>query len=285
MHGRQSANSISLVSVDSTAEHGSHVFDVSCRICTGAAAAERTNTTASTTDNVSHSEHGSSRSPRKKIGLAQRLKMYSAERQKSSTSTDVPKAGDGSISETVGNADVGLTAGMADVSGGVDAAVAVLNRRRADLKVGDDRSVLSCGAEPKTDAGDRLSSRSKEALVERKDGGERKLGDGSLSDVPRHEVVAATDDSLTVTSAAEDHSAAAAAASDDDGDDDDDAVWKFPLLQRVGSVQSQTTARWVTASSLPGLWLSIYRARVFEIGPTVLPVGERIKESKSEVNI
>ena len=96
------------VTVDSTKQHGAHVFDVNCQICTAAAV------TTSTDDsrplpfihsNASASQHVASRpnalskdgdfsqdvlqnspSLRKKICLTQRLKMYSTAQQKTSTS-------------------------------------------------------------------------------------------------------------------------------------------------------------------------------------------------------
>jgi len=113
------ANSTSLVSMDSTKQHGTHVFDVSCRVCTGSddntsSAFVQRNTRADrqfvslSKDNDSSQHAGSSsHSPRKKICLAQRLKMYSTEIQKSSTYTSM-RIDDECVSEKVSNADVNV---------------------------------------------------------------------------------------------------------------------------------------------------------------------------------
>lgn len=91
---------MSLVNVDSTKQHGAHVFDVNCRICT--VSDDKTCPPSSTVlqsnmpichvpslpkDTDSSLDVGrSSHSFRKKICLTQRLKMYSAELQKNSIS-------------------------------------------------------------------------------------------------------------------------------------------------------------------------------------------------------
>ena len=110
------ADSISLVSVDSTKQHGAHVFDVNCRICTGSA--ENTSPPSLTfsqsnmpagshlaslpKDSDSSQDVGrSGQSFRKKIGLAQRLKMYSTELQKNSVCTANVLTDDKCISEKV----------------------------------------------------------------------------------------------------------------------------------------------------------------------------------------
>lgn len=117
------ASSVSLVSVDSTRQHSAHMFDVSCRICTGAdsntgpssSTVIQSSTTASLpcslpNDDCSPGHVGTSdHSPRKKICLAQRLKVYSTELQKSSTSDGSMKTGDDCISEMDSNADVHVT--------------------------------------------------------------------------------------------------------------------------------------------------------------------------------
>lgn len=112
------ASSISLVSVDSTKQHGAHVFDVSCRICTGA---DDNTSSASTQNSNSLTGHESKdsdssqqagrndHSPRKKICLAQRLKMYSTERQKSSSSSTV-QTGNKFSSAVDNNTDVNVSA-------------------------------------------------------------------------------------------------------------------------------------------------------------------------------
>jgi len=96
-----SADSISLVSTDSTKQHGVHVFDVSCHICTGSHehknthASDSTNTLAASCqcavlpnegDSLLRDVSKSDQSPRKKICLAQRLKMYSTELERNSVS-------------------------------------------------------------------------------------------------------------------------------------------------------------------------------------------------------
>jgi len=90
------ANSTSLLTVDSTRQHGAHAFDVNCRICTGRSdtssrplglPAIHTSSVATASvmkdsDSSSQDVGKNDRSPRKKICLAQRLKMYSTELQR-----------------------------------------------------------------------------------------------------------------------------------------------------------------------------------------------------------
>jgi len=114
-----SANSVSLVSMDSTEQHGTHVFDVRCRICTGSedstsSSAVHRNTHAGqpVSKDSDSSQQGvrSDQSPRKKICLAQRLKMYSTELQKnSSTSTEVQTGNERLSGTVVSNTDVNVT--------------------------------------------------------------------------------------------------------------------------------------------------------------------------------
>lgn len=111
------ADGVSLVSIDSTKQHGVHVFDVNCHICTGSH--ESTHALCSTntppgcqsavllkdSDSLLHDISKSDQSPRKKICLAQRLKMYSAELERNSISS-ASKQGDGEcVSEVVSDAD------------------------------------------------------------------------------------------------------------------------------------------------------------------------------------
>ena len=111
------ANSISLVSIDSTKQHGVHVFDVSCHICTGShesthlsgltkaptscQSAPLTEDSDLLSDNVTKSDQ----TPRKKICLAQRLKMYSAEIEKNSISSAIKQVGSKYANEMVSDAD------------------------------------------------------------------------------------------------------------------------------------------------------------------------------------
>lgn len=113
------------MSVDSTKQHGAHVFDVNCRICTGSAediyspslTFNQSNMPAGShftslpnapskdsdaVQDVSRSGHSS----RKKICLAQRLKMYSTELQKNSVSTADMLTDEKCISEKVSSVDM-----------------------------------------------------------------------------------------------------------------------------------------------------------------------------------
>jgi len=122
------ANSISLVSIDSTKQHGVHVFDVNCHICTGSQEnTRRSGLTSMPTscqsaalpkdsDSLSQDVNKSDHSPRKKICLAQRLKMYSTELQRNNISSANKQVDGKCLSELVSDADV-TVAKMAAVSG------------------------------------------------------------------------------------------------------------------------------------------------------------------------
>lgn len=118
-HVSRAANSISLVNVDSTSQHGEHVFDVNCRICNTASTDNHLPSSSlafarNSNDSVPAQDVGvSGHSPRKKICLAQRLKMYSAEQQPKSntacaTELSVPAASSAvsvSALESIGDVD------------------------------------------------------------------------------------------------------------------------------------------------------------------------------------
>jgi len=271
-----SAKSISLVSVDSTAEHHSHVFDVSCRICTGGAVAEVTGQNSATTgwstepkdatpvaaiDSGPQPVSRSPRSPRKKIGLAQRLKMYSSAAELSGKTnfmgSDVKNSGGKGISsleETVGNeVHISLTpAEMADVGRNVVESKDSAFEMTEDRKTGELLRVNSSGPDRKNTSvfnsvpdgkiASEFQSWTQETLVELKNGKEQKLSRGSSLGVPEdHKESHQCHDDVTVKSPAEQ------LARDDV--DDDDAVWKFPLLHQVGSAKNRTASRYVKSVS------------------------------------
>jgi len=108
-----------VASVDSTKQHGAHVFDVNCRICSGSDDNKCPASLAFIQNNTpAHCEVASLPShhvARKKICLAQRLKMYSAELHKSSKANSSVETDDQCISEMVSSVDANVTVQQTDV--------------------------------------------------------------------------------------------------------------------------------------------------------------------------